>query len=218
MPAKFARALSNNYVYHKTCCDVTKSQNKTQNKRVRLQVVAHSFFTQAKGPLSCVTSVSWIATRCEVTLKESVTSKPDPYRKLSATAFHLAASGDPERRTQHPRPDGRRAGRQDGNKRKTSPARRTQHYKQGGHTKKELRTPTINCLGKKLFLDHENCISCISSSLKQYQLSRILASSQNFPVAQPQVLLSSMNQHLLIPPKSTPEASSTKTIQSGQME
>ena len=35
-----------------------------------------------------------------------------------------------------------------GDKRKTSPARRTQHSKQGGHIKKALRTPTVNCLGK----------------------------------------------------------------------
>ena len=33
----------------------------------------------------------------------------------------------------------------------TSPARRTQHPSQGGHTKKALRTPTVNCLGNKLF-------------------------------------------------------------------
>ena len=31
-----------------------------------------------------------------------------------------------------------------------SPARRTQHPSQGGHTKKALRTPTVNCLGKNI--------------------------------------------------------------------
>ena len=33
-------------------------------------------------------------------------------------------------------------------KRKTSPARWTRHSRQGGHTKKALRTPTVNCLRK----------------------------------------------------------------------
>ena len=33
-----------------------------------------------------------------------------------------------------------------GDKRKTRPARRTQHPSQGRHTKKALRTPTVNCL------------------------------------------------------------------------
>ena len=36
-----------------------------------------------------------------------------------------------------------------GDKRKTSPARRTQHSRQGGHSKKALRTSTVNCLGKR---------------------------------------------------------------------
>ena len=78
----------------------------------------------------------------------------------------------PGRRTEHPRPDGRQAGRQDRKQEKdktsqadtasqtrwetrwetrpeASLAKRTQHPSQGGHTKKALRTPTVNCLGEK---------------------------------------------------------------------
>ena len=33
---------------------------------------------------------------------------------------------------------------------KTSPARRTPHSRQGGHTKKAFRSPTVNCSGKTI--------------------------------------------------------------------
>ena len=54
----------------------------------------------------------------------------------------------PARRTQHPRPDGRQAG----DKRKTRPGRRIQRPSQRGHTRKALRTPTVNCLGIYTYL------------------------------------------------------------------
>lgn len=40
-----------------------------------------------------------------------------------------------------------------GDKRKTRPARRTQHPIQGWHTKKALRTPAVNCLKEKRYAD-----------------------------------------------------------------
>ena len=82
-------------------------------------------------------------------------------------------TGDgPARRTQHPSQDGRQDRGQDRRQEKdktsqadtasqtrwetrwetrpeASPAKRTQHPSQGGHTKKALRTPTVNCLGEK---------------------------------------------------------------------
>ena len=81
-------------------------------------------------------------------------------------------ASQPARRTQHPSQDGRQDRRQDRRQEKNktsqadtasqtrwetrwetrpeaSPAKRTQHPSQGGHTKKALRTPTVNCLGEK---------------------------------------------------------------------
>ena len=55
----------------------------------------------------------------------------------------------PRRRTQMKDKLGDKAG----DKRKTRPARRTQHPIQGWHTKKALRTPAVNCLKKKRYAD-----------------------------------------------------------------
>ena len=44
----------------------------------------------------------------------------------------------------------KQAGRQDRTRWKTSPARRTPHSRQGGHTKKAFRSPTVNSSGKTI--------------------------------------------------------------------
>ena len=44
----------------------------------------------------------------------------------------------------------------------TSPARRIQHPSQGGHTKKALRTPTVNCLGKNLMATLERAANLMT--------------------------------------------------------
>ena len=43
---------------------------------------------------------------------------------------------------------GEKSGDKMGHERKTNAARRTQHYRQGGHIKKTLHTLTLDCLGK----------------------------------------------------------------------
>jgi len=67
----------------------------------------------------------------------------------------------PGRRTQQFRPDARQAETRWGARPGTSPARRTHHPSQSGHTKKALRTPQWSVWGIDLINCGKKCLCCL---------------------------------------------------------